>query len=152
MLSIQSSNWISSVYNCKHIDYTVTSAFTNNIEYSFIHQNNQFIFSVCKFLLHYFFLENFDSIYFCVSKFWSDSALQAVILLCIMFYWEISSFYTLQIVWCSNKITVNEFLVNLVKIIDENSSNLINQQFSKLLKMTEFWSIHDKNWSFFKLE
>ena len=62
------------------------------------------------------------------------------------------SHFTLQIVWYSNRTTVDEFLVNLVKIIDENSSNLINQQFSKLLKMTEFWSIHDKNWSFFKLE
>ena len=59
---------------------------------------------------------------------------------------------TLQIVWCSNKTTVDEFLVNLVKIIDENSSNLINQQFSKLLRTAELWSIHDRNWSSLKLE
>ena len=104
------------------------------------------------------FLENFDSIYFCVSRFWSDSASQAVILLHIMFCWEISSFLlckshsTLQITWCSNRMTVDEFLVNLVKITDENSSNLINQQSLKLLRMTEFWLIHDRDWSSFKLE
>ena len=53
---------------------------------------------------------------------------------------------------CLNKTIIDEFLVNLVKIISENSSNLINQQFSKLLRMIEFWSIHDKDWSSFKLE
>ena len=104
------------------------------------------------------FLENFDSIYFCMSRFWSDSASQVIILLCTVFYWEISSFLlckshsTLQIAECLNRTIVDEFLVNLVKITDENLSNLINQQFSKLLRMTKFWSIHDKDWSFFKLE
>ena len=104
------------------------------------------------------FLKNFDSIYLCVSRFWSDSASWAVILLCIMFCWEISSFLlckshsTLQIVWCLNRMTVDEFLVNFVKITDENSSNLINQWFSKLLRMTELWSIHDRDWSSLKLE
>ena len=62
------------------------------------------------------------------------------------------SHFTLQIMWCSNRTIIDEFLVNLVKIIDENSSNLINQQFSKLLKTAKFWSIHDRDWSFFKLE
>ena len=47
---------------------------------------------------------------------------------------------------------IDEFLVNLVKIIDENSSNLINQQLLKLLRIAEFWSIHDRDWSSFKLE
>ena len=98
------------------------------------------------------FLKNFDSIYLCVSRFWSDSASWVVILLCTVFCWEISSFYTLQIMWHSNRMTVDEFLVNLVKIINENSSNLINQQFSKLLRTAELWSIHDRDWSSFKLE
>ena len=47
---------------------------------------------------------------------------------------------------------VSEFLMSLVKIIDENLSNLINQKFSKLLRIAEFWSIHDKDWNFFKFE
>ena len=58
----------------------------------------------------------------------------------------------IAIIWHSNKTIIDEFLVNLVKIISENSSNLINQWFSKLLRTAELWSIHDRDWSSLKFE
>ena len=104
------------------------------------------------------FLENFDSIYLYVSRFWPDLTSWAVILFHIVFCWEISSFLfckshsILQITWYLNRTIIDEFLMNLVKIISENLSNLINQQFLKLLRMTELWSIHDRDWNSLKLE
>jgi hypothetical protein len=51
----------------------------------------------CKFWQAIPFLVNFGAAYPFVSGFWPDPALRAVILLCAVFFVEISSFHTLQV-------------------------------------------------------
>ena len=132
--------------------YSKASFYRQHWAFAYLSRQSAHFFLSAKFSLYYFFFwELWVNLFLCVKiLIRSDTTSYYFVSYCIL----LRNLFVLYIAitWCLNKMIIDEFLVNLVKIIDENSSNLINQQFSKLLRMTEFWSIHDKDWSSLKLE
>ena len=80
--------------------------------------------SSCKFWL---------DLFFCVRFLARSVTISCYFVFCCVFCWKSFHFIlckfhsSLWIVWCTNKMTVDEYFVNLVKIIDENSLQSINR-------------------------